>query len=382
MKVIASRVCLCFLLGTVASGCGWWGADDEQQAFEDDLPTLDVAVVSDVPVKSQPTASAPVTSGPAKNTPTTLPKSSPAETPLARKPANQSDDANKQQLPLGVRVPLRKRVVQTLTQGETENRTTLELDITISVEKTLADGRRRFGVHYERVRYSGEVANRSFTYDSQTPSTKIPFQALPFHGMVDNDFYFLIDTSGRIELVGFDRFLRRCVESLPRANRQAVLANLAAISDQEGLVRFVDETFGILASRPVQSQTPEGAGELTPGTAWTVHRDVRGNVPMRILTEYAVKSLTEAEIEIEIRGSIRRSNQEIVTVSQQSGPSVTVRGGKTIGLCTLDRKTGLPKSSRIEQFIDMSVLLDDGSRFEQRKHVVTTLELRKPADEK
>ena len=363
MNVIALRICLCVLLGAAASGCGWWGADDEQQAFEDDLPTLDVAVVSNVPAKS-PSA-----------------KRSSAKSPLAKKLSKKNDDANKQQLPQGVRVPLRKRVVQTLTQGETQSRTTLELDFTISVDETLDDGRRRFGVHYDRVRYSGELADRSFTYDSQTPSAKIPFQALPFHGLVDNDFYFWIGTSGQIELVGFDRFLRRCVESLPRANRQAVLANLAVISDEEGLARFVDETVGLLSSRSLQSTESKGPGALKPGTAWTARRDVRGNVPMRILTEYTVKTLTEADIEIEIRGTIRPSNQEIVTVSNRSDPSVTVRGGKTIGLCTLDRNTGLPKSSRVEQFIDMLVQLADGSRFEQRKHVVTTIELRKPADD-
>jgi hypothetical protein len=53
-----------------------------------------------------------------------------------------------------------------------------------------------------------------------------------------------------------------------------------------------------------------------------------------------------------------------------------VRGGQVLGKCRIDRRTGLPVQSRVEQSIDMLVHLADGTELEQFKTTVTTLETR------
>jgi hypothetical protein len=336
MEGVAARVLTCLLLTVALSGCGWWG-DSEEEVFEDDLPTLGAAITS------APAAEA--------------------------KNADQADNLPQTALAPGTRFALRRHVVQTITQDEVVSRTTLELDLTISIDEIVADGARRFGVHYDRVRYSGKLAGETFDYDSKNAGTAAPIQAWAYRGLVNNSFYFWIDQSGKTKLVGFDRFLRRCVEALPHADREAVLSRLSVISDAEGVARFVDETIGLLADSPLQPQKSDG---LKMGDRWTNQRKIGGDVPTRVFTEYIVTSLTADSVEIQIRGIVSPSNQPIVPVSHRGDPLVRVVGGKTIGSCILDRRTGLPKSSRIEQFVDMSVHLADGTTFEQHKHVIST----------
>ena len=336
MEGVATRILTCLLLTATLAGCGWWDSSEEE-AFEEDLPTLGASITS-----------------------------APAEE------AEKTDDADvlpKAAVSTGSRFALRRRVVQTVSQGDVLSRTTLELDLTISIDEIIADGARRFGVHYDRVRYSGELAGETFDYDSKNSGTAAPIQAWAYRGLVDNSFYFWIDQSGKTKLVGFDRFLRRCVEALPHADREAVLSRLSVITDAEGVARFVDETIGLLADSPLQPQRSDG---LKIGDHWTNQRKISGDVPTQVFTEYTVKSLTAEVVEVEIRGIVSPSNPPIVAVSHRGDPLVTINGGKTIGACTLDRQTGLPRSSSIEQFIDMSVKLADGTKFEQRKHVIST----------
>lgn len=357
MNRLVSTVCLSMLLGAAASGCGWWKAEDKPD-YEEDLPTLGVAAESESPPSND--------------------ENRQSETP-------QSPSA---ELKPGTRVGLRKRVVQTLSQGERESRTTLQLDMIVSIDEILDDGRRRFGAHYDRVRYSGQVGGDTFEYDSHNASASLPVRVLPFHGLAGNDFYFWIDSDGRIELVGFDRFLRRCVARLPASERRAVLANFAVVTDEEGVARFVDETVGLLSGR---TSPPAADVTLKKGDSWTRRRTLSGSVPMQVLTEYVVTAVSAAEVEIEINGIVGPSNQSEKpspgavgpaggpTARAGSEPVVRVKGGKTLGHCTLDRNTGLPTSSRFEQFIDMQVELEDGTRFDQKKHVLTTIESTDPA---
>lgn len=338
MEGVATRVLSCLLLTAALSGCGLWG-DSEEQAFEDELPTLGDTITSATPSATE-----------AKN-------------------SDQTDNLPQTAVSTGTRFPLRRRVVQTVSQGEIVSRTTLELDLTISIDEIVADGARRFGVHYDRVRYSGELAGEKFNYDSKNADNAAPVQAWAYRGLVNNSFYFWIDQSGKTTLVGFDRFLRRCVEALPHADREAVLSRLSVISDAEGVARFVDETIGLLADSPLQPQNFDG---LKTGDHWTNQRKISGDVPTQIFHEYTVTSLTADAVEIQIRGLVSPSSPSIVNVSHRGDPVVIVKGGKTFGSCTLDRRTGLPRSSSIEQLVNMSVELADGTKFEQHKHVIST----------
>src|SRR5207248_1837630 len=77
--------------------------------------------------------------------------------------------------------------------------------------------------------------------------------------------------------------------------------------------------------------------------------------------------------EIDITGTV--SPSATYGPSNQPNPevNVTIRGGTSLGNCLLDRRTGLPMQSRVEQSLEMNVRLADGSEFDQQKTTVTTI---------
>ncbi len=277
-------------------------------------------------------------------------------------------------LNLGDRFPLQKIVTQTLTQaspdGPVTSHSTLELLLAITVEEIRGD-RKRLAVRYQHVRYRHDVAGQRVEYDSNSPAAPIPLQVQAYHGLVNNGFSFWIGPDNRVvELVGFGDFLKRCVEGVAPAHRQAVQTNLAALSGDEGIANFVDDSIGLLPFRV------DGKGRravVKVGDTWTRERQFVQPLPMYESSKYTLKALNDHIAEIDIVGGITCSTTYGPSDQQNKDVRVTVRGGHSFGRCLIDRCTGLPLNSQIERHLDMLVQLSDGVQFEQRKHIVTTI---------
>ncbi|MFO1022528.1 MAG: hypothetical protein U0903_17795 [Planctomycetales bacterium] len=52
---------------------------------------------------------------------------------------------------------------------------------------------------------------------------------------------------------------------------------------------------------------------------------------------------------------------------------MTVRAGQHYGSCTIDRRTGLPINSQINEDLAMKVKLPSGKEFDQRKQTITII---------
>ncbi|MDB4733612.1 hypothetical protein OAF42_04125, partial [Planctomicrobium sp.] len=96
-------------------------------------------------------------------------------------------------------------------------------------------------------------------------------------------------------------------------------------------------------------------------------------VPMLVNNTYTLKDLNKESATIDIRGEIIPSTT-MTSTDEENGVRVTVKGGETLGSCTIFRETGLPQRSRVEQNIDMTVMLSGAQQFNQRKKVTTTIE--------
>jgi hypothetical protein len=305
-----------------------------------------------------------------------------AEDPAASDPA-AAPEAPKQKLELnlkpGDRFPLMKTVEHTLRQPVAEgwavSRSNLEMLLSVTVNeihepdrgKQPADpraGQKKLLVQYHRVRFSQELPNRKkVDYDSDAPVLPIPLVAQGYHGLKDNGFEFWLSASNQIlEIVGFDQFLDRCLRDVAPARKQQVRAAMAATSGGEGITNFVEDSIGLLPTTAVR----EGGG-------WTRERQVLQPLPMYTSTRYTLRRITDEVAEIEIIGSISPS----ATFGQANQPNtelnVTIRGGNSLGNCLLDRRTGLPMQSRVEQSLEMNVRLANGSEFDQQKTTVTTI---------
>jgi hypothetical protein len=124
---------------------------------------------------------------------------------------------------------------------------------------------------------------------------------------------------------------------------------------------FVDDTVGLL---------PAGARE---GDAWVRERKIGPPVPLATSTRYSLLRLTPGTAEIEIQGTISACATARPATVPPRDFDVTVLGGHSAGSCVLDRRTGLPMQSRVEQSLEMHVRLADGGEFDQYRSTLTTI---------
>jgi len=331
-------VWLCLLLsqGVVLTGCGGWGGEAESEVDLDaDLEAL--------------TGSAAEFS-----------------TAMMESGLPPSDE-----LRLGEEFPLLKTVEQNLIQfspqGETTCQSQLEVLLSIVAEELpqsgARKGQRRMGVRYDRVRYHQDIGGKAIDYDSQAAQPPLPAEVQLYHGLAGNGFFFWMgDKLQLLELSGFEEFLNRCVRQVSPERQQELRAALVVASGGDGLSSFVDESIGILPPK-----------ELKVGDTWSLTREVHEPLRMLVTTQYTVQKIDAGVVEVGILGTIAPNAGYGAIEQIASGVNVTLRGGRSYGSCLIDRRTGLPRHSRIEHSLDMSVQLPDGQEFEQRKQTVLTL---------
>jgi hypothetical protein len=283
------------------------------------------------------------------------------------------------QLKPGDRFPLLKTVEHTLRQpsegGWSISTSSLEMLLSITVQEIRPPvgrgsrfddpraGEKRLEVQYHRIRFSQQLpGNDCLEYDSDSPVLPIPLAAVGYHGLKDNRFEFWLNQDNQIvEIVAFDQFLDRCLRDVPTERQEQVRAALAATSGADGIANFVDDSIGLLPNSTVRE-----------GDSWTRDRQILQPVPMHCSTRYVLRRITDDVAEIDIAGTL----SSLITSLEnpiQLDVEVSIRGGQAMGACTLDRRTGLPLNSRVDQSLDMLVKLSDGTEFEQHKTTVTTV---------
>jgi len=279
-------------------------------------------------------------------------------------------------LKVNQRFPMIKTVEQTLSQASTagisHSKSKLELLLALTVEEINADGRKRFKVIYTGVKYSHNIAGERLSYDSSRSTGPAPPEVQAYQRLVNNGFSFWIGSDNKIvELVGFDGFLKRCLQNTPPEQLETVMAKISESSGDDGIANFIDDSIGLL---PYNIDENHKGGAIRVGETWTKTRRVTQPIPMVLKTEYTLRELNENTATINIAGDIAAS--KINSPMNQNGKSVQlfIRGGKAFGNCLIDRKTGLPLESKIERFLETTVRLANGKEFEQQKKIITTIQ--------
>lgn len=276
------------------------------------------------------------------------------------------------QLHVGDRFPLQKTVVQTLiqpsAQGEQRSSSQLDLLLSLNVMEQPAQGdhahETQLGVTYHRVRYQRDIGAEQIRYDSDAPTEHIPVPALGYHGMVGKGFSFWLGADHQIkQLVGFDDFVKECLTGIEPKIQAEAWASLASQSGADGIASFVDDSIGLLPDKAVSI-----------GDSWTIKRRADQPVPMLITTQYKLRDLSDTQAEVTILGTVAPSATLATNVQNQSSRvELSVKGGRAYGGCTIDRRTGLPIHSQVEQNLSMQVKLGNGEEFTQHKQTITTI---------
>ena len=269
----------------------------------------------------------------------------------------------------GDRFPLRKVVEQELKQSSLDgqpqvSRSRLEMMLAITVDD-VRDGRTLMRVKYDRVRYSHDVAGEPLEYDSTAPPAQIPVPVLAYHGMVGDGFAFWIGSDNQIaEIVGFREFVERCLSHVSPDGRQQAMRDIEASAGEKGIADFVDNTIGLL---PYDQQK-------VVGDSWERTRRIARPIPMQIDTTYTLAAFNDDTAEVTVGGAITPSTTLGGDAHDDSSVRITVTGGRSSGRCVLYRDSGLPKESRVERIVDMTVQMAGGIQFDQQKRTTTTVE--------
>jgi len=329
------------------SGCGWWGAQTEHDVEEDVADSIDEPAV---------------------------PASSAANPQVA---STSKPDSG---LKAGDRFPLLKTVKQTLQQpspqGWVVSRSILEMLMTVSIEEIHRpdaqhpeldprSGQKRLLVKYDRIRFSQELPGQPrVEYDSNTPAYPIPPAALGYHGLKDNSLGFWLSADNQVvELVGFEQFINHCLQEVPAEKRQQVSASIAVSTAAEGIASFVDDNVGLMPGTV-----------LREGDTWMRDRQILHPVPLYISYKHTLRQISADTADIDIQGTI--SPPVPYGAMNQPGQDVRVviRGGQSLGRCRMDRRTGLPLDARVEQSLEMTVRLANGTEFDQYKSTITSIQ--------
>lgn len=282
-----------------------------------------------------------------------------------------SSDATQLRLNLkpGDRFPLRKVVEQEMIQDSITGsgnriKTRLELLFAISILDKV-DDRTNLSVRYDRVKYSHRIGAETLEYDSTRPPDVVPVALQAYHDMVGDGFSFWIGAENKIVSVdNFTEFLNRCLRNVPVSQRHKVVLGIEAGSGESGIANFIDNSLGLLPY----------SGEYQLGETWKRPGHIGRPVPMHVSNTYTLKQVDNDLATIDIRGKITPSTT-MTAGDAQSGVRVTVTGGETTGTCTIFRETGLPQRSRVEQNIDMTVMMSGALQFNQRKRITTTIKV-------
>lgn len=307
-------------------------------------------------------------------------------TNVVRAKSSNDEASLKLQLKPGDRFPLRKVVEQELIQdsqvGDGQKiATRLELLFAIAVidrvegesQQRMSDqvasrsfpaGSTKLQVRYEQVKYQERVGNQITAFDSTRQNKQIPTSFLAYRDMVGDGFSFWLGPENQIIAVeGFKEFIERCLRNVPESERHQVALGVEAGSGESGIANFIDNSIGLL---------PYG-GRYSPGDTWERPTHIGRPVPLIVNNQYTLKHLTKDSAMIDIRGDIVPSTT-MSSTDATTGIRVTVQGGETQGTCTVFRDTGLPQRSKVEQNLDMTVMMSGAKPFQQRKKITTTIE--------
>ena len=271
----------------------------------------------------------------------------------------------------GDRFPLVKTVHQTLNQrseiAPALAETRLELTLVITVEE-VRDDAILLGVRYSRVNYAHDVAGQQLSYDSSTHQGAVPWDALPYSGMINNGFSFWLGRDNSIrEMVGYKEFLERCVAEVPLERRETLLSEISNRFGDDGVANFVDDSIGLLPSDATVD--PDAATRVFLGDRWTRERRLMQPVPVQLISTYRLTDINDTTAEIDITGRVASGD----AAATANAGRLRIFGGHSLGRCIVDRATGLPLEMNLTRYITMKLTTADENEVVQEKTIVTTI---------
>jgi hypothetical protein len=276
--------------------------------------------------------------------------------------------SSKPVLHIGDIFPLLKTVEQRVTQQRagkqvtTTSRLTAKLMIEVvdivsdDVEKAAAANRTPgdllLSIRYESVKFTQDIPGLEVAYDSDRSTASVPAAARPYDALVGQGFQFWLQRGGEVrELAGFQDFMQACLRDVSAEQRTEAWKSMAKTSPRDQIANFIDESVGLLPTGPLQLNN-----------SWQRTQQVSHPVPIELSMQYTLREIGADQAVVSIGGTVQPGD-----VSPVGAVRIEIRGGRVTGQATIDRRSGLPVSSQIDQEIQMAVQVPGEAAFEQIK---------------
>jgi hypothetical protein len=364
--------CLTLLSVFILGGCGN-SESSETAASSSDAELLEELLGPSVDpadeLQQRPVGAANLTSDDAASTRIAAVSRTTGDGPSRR----NSPKGNRLELKLraGDRFPLIKTIEQKLEQqseiAPARAMTKLQMTMVISVEDVTETGV-LMNVMYRRINYSHDVNGQQVVFDSDRHQGDIPWDAIPYAGMIDNGFSFWLGRDNRIQkLVGYQEFLERCVARVPMERRETLLGEISNRFGDDGVANFVDDSIALLPYDATVDS--DSATRVLPGDVWTRERRLMQPVPVHLKSTYRLISMDDERAEIEVSGRIASGDAR----ASDGAGRLRVTGGQTLGHCTVDCTTGLPIEVDLTRYITMKITTADQQEVTQQKTILTSI---------
>jgi len=264
-------------------------------------------------------------------------------------------------LELGDQFVFEKTVTHTLTQASVASNKQSEIRInlvfTIWVEE-FQNSQTRFGLRFQHVKYTQEIAGTKVVYDSQSPPDPIPAEFDAMHDLAQKKLNIWRNGHGAITRLTGLKAAHSDIQTVSHSNQM----------QQQLINDLLDPAFQFLAGR-------KHSESVKPGQSWIWQQDFVGAVPITEKLNCFCKSANAQTSTIEVTGTINPSSNSSYQ-QDEINHSIRVTNGHTIGNVRLDLTSGMPVQSNWQRYISMQVKLENGAHFEQRKDTRTELKLR------
>lgn len=277
---------------------------------------------------------------------------------------------------VGDQFPLSKTVSHRLTQtdqgAQTVNISSSAMMLSLGVEDIRPNGMKLMKVMYHKVTYYQDIGDKKVSFSSEQPPAAVAPEAYLYAGLAKNWFQFWMGPENKItEIVGFNDFLKRCLQKIPANYAATIQQQLEATNNEDGLANFIDDSIGLL---PFSHDPAHPGVVVKEGFRWELNPR-QSNVPFQIVTktDCFLKELKPSYAEIVLNGRISGPPTPVVVRSAAGPMKVMMKQGFCTGICRVDRNTGLPTNSEIKRDLELDIELPGGKILNQHKESVSTI---------
>ena len=232
---------------------------------------------------------------------------------------------------------------QTITQKISNDERTMNQELLMTWQYDVLDrdstGSLEIGLTYKRVKTVQDFGEQKVEFDSDNPPDTLDPSTKAMASLVGDQLSMRISPKGKVTgLKGISEMQEKMIEAMdiPDSLQQSVYINdLKKQFGEDAIRQSIEQIIDFYPSKPVQI-----------GDSWKSGMDKSAGFPMRIESNYTLKSRVNGVDSIDVSSQIKNNPENNVVKMGAVSMSYNIDGNQT-GTILVEENTGLPISSNL-----------------------------------